>query len=426
MLPPRLCLLRLVLFLLMVVGCQPKAATSPEGPTESVAEPPPVSIRVAPVTIRPVERRVAVVGSLMGLEVITVTPKVEGRILATHFDVSDRVRPGDILLELDPTDYRLAVDESQRGLEQELARLDLLQPPGPEFDMEQLPTVERARLLLENAERQFARQKSLLETNAGARQTFEQAETDRKVADAGLRQARLEARTALASVRHRESQLAVAQQKLADTRVAVPQLAAEIDHVSVDSFVISQRMVSVGEMVRAFPSTPVYELVVDDALKVRTMVPERYLAQVKLGLDVELRVEAYPEERFPGRVTRINPTINPLNRSFEVEAIVPNRDHRLRHGGFVKAEVIVDRAAQATTVPQVAITRFAGVSKVFRVRGDQVEEVEVHLGTQGGEWVEVLGGLSAGDQIVTSGQSRLSDGARIVIQTPEAETAGTP
>lgn len=425
MLPPRICCLGLVSIVLWTGGCRPPADAPSPDTAGRTTEPVPISVRIAPVEMRPVERRVSVVGSLMGLEVITVTPKVEGRILATHYDVSDRVRPGEVLLELDPTDYQLAVDESRRGLEQELAKLDLTQTPGPEFDIERLPTVERARLILENAERQFARQKSLLETNAGARQTFEQAETDRKVADAGLRQARLEARTALASVRFRESQLAVASQKLADTRVTVPQLAAQIDNVPVDSFVISQRMVSVGEMVRAFPSTPVYELVVDDALKVKTMVPERFLAQVQLGLDVELQVEAYPEERFPGRVTRINPTVNPINRSFEVEAIVPNNDHRLRHGGFAKAEVVVDRSAQAATVPLVAITRFAGVSKVFRVRDDQVEEVEVQLGTQSGEWVEVLGGLKEGDRIVTSGQSRLSEGARITIQVPETETAGT-
>ncbi len=71
-------------------------------------------------------------------------------------------------------------------------------------------------------------------------------------------------------------------------------------------YVITKRMVSTGEMVRAFPSTPVYELMIDDTLKLHVMVPERYIAQVKTGLDVEVRVEAYPNEVFPGKVMRIN------------------------------------------------------------------------------------------------------------------------
>jgi membrane fusion protein (multidrug efflux system) len=129
-----------------------------------------------------------------------------------------------------------------------------------------------------------------------------------------------------------------------------------------------------------------------------------------------VRVEAYPEEVFPGRVARINPTIDPQSRSFEVEAHVPNADHRLKHGGFAKAEVIVESADAAITIPLVSVTRFAGVNKVFRVRDGQAEEVEIQVGTQGQDWVEAIGGLQQGDIVVTSGQSRLADGTPVVIR----------
>lgn len=105
-----------------------------------------------------------------------------------HFDVGDRVAPGESLLELDPTDYQLAVEEARQSLNQELSRLDLRQSPSDTFDVEQLPSVESARLLLENAEQKFERQKTLLGQNASSGQAFEQAETDLKVADAALRQ----------------------------------------------------------------------------------------------------------------------------------------------------------------------------------------------------------------------------------------------
>jgi RND family efflux transporter MFP subunit len=182
-------------------------------------------------------------------------------------------------------------------------------------------------------------------------------------------------------------------------------------------------MASVGEMVRAFPSTPVFELVMDDVLKLHVMVPERYMSQVRLGLDVEVRVEAYPDDVFLGKVARINPTVDPQSRSFDVEAHIANADHRLKHGGFAKAGVIVGVADEALTVPLEAVTRFAGVSKVFKVRNEMAEEVEIVLGTQGSGWVEALGGLEPGDVVVTSGQSRLANGTRVIVRENIYKTA---
>ncbi len=411
-----------LMLLASVAGCHAQKPASEKAETATVA-PPPVSVSVAPVEVRAVQRRVAVVGTLHGFERITVTPKVEGRIQMIKFDVGDRVPPSTTLLELDPIDFQLAVEESQCALEQELSKLDLTKPPHGDLDVEQLPTIERAQLLVDNARRQFERQKQLLATSAAARQNYEQAETDLKVADATLRQARIDVRTTLAAVRQREAMLSQAKQKLSETKVASPTLAAAPESAVPAQFVVSKRMASVGEVVRAFPSTPVYELVVDDVLKLHVMVPERYMSQVQLGLDVEVRVEAYPKETFPGKVARINPTVDSQSRSFDVEAHIPNPEHRLKHGGFAKAEVIVGRASEAITVPLEAVTRFAGVSKVFIIRDEVAQEVEITIGTQGPGWVEALGGLHAGDVVVTSGQSRLANGTRVTVRENVTETA---
>lgn len=405
-----------------LAGCHSK---KPEpAKAESVAAPPAsVPVSVASVEVRAVQRRVSVVGTLHGFERITITPKVEGRVQAIKFDVGDRVPPNTTLLKLDPIDYQLAVEESQRALEQELSRLDLTKPPTDDFDVERLPALVRAHLLLENAQRQFERQKTLIATNAGVKQSYDQAETDLKVADATMRQARIDARTTLAAVRQREAMLSLARQKLSETQVNSPALAAIPDSSTPARFVVSKRMASVGEVVRAFPSTPVFELVMDDVLKLHVMIPERYMSQVQLELDVEVHVEAYPNEMFPGKVARINPTVDPQSRSFDVEAHIPNPDHRLKHGGFAKAEVIVGKAAEALTVPLEAVTRFAGVSKVFTIRDEKAQEVEIVIGTQGPGWVEALGGLQAGDVVVTSGQSRLANGTRVTVRENVTTTA---
>ncbi len=404
------------------VGCNSNKEVASIAPQKAS----PVPVTVVAVTTRDVQRRVSVVGSLRGFEQVTVTPKVEGRVARTAVDVGDRVAPGATLLELDPTDYQLSVDEAQRMLEQELTRLDLTKSPTEDFDIETLPSVQSARLLWENAQRQFERQQNLAETKAGVQRSLEQAETDLKVAEAALRQTRINARTNLSAVKHREAMLSLATQKLSETTVLSPMLKTQDPLGGMTEFVISQRLVTVGEMVRAFPSTPVYELIADNVLKLHVMVPERYLSQVQLGLDVEVRVEAYADEVFPGKVARISPVIDPQSRSFDVEAHVPNQDHRLRHGGFAKVEVVVGRSDQAITVPLESITRFAGVTKIFRVRDNKAEEVEIPVGTQGTGWVEVLSGLDPTDVVVTSGQSKLANGTEVTIREPETAAPEAP
>jgi RND family efflux transporter MFP subunit len=408
------------LLLLAAVGCHGSKPTSHEDSKPAAA--PIVPVTTAPVEVKPVQRRVSVVGTLHGFERITVTPKVEGRVQAMSYDVGDRVAPGSTLVELDPTDYRLAVDEAKQSLNQELARLDLKQPPPSDFDIEQLPGVESAMLLFTNAQQKFERQKTLLSQNASSGQAYEQAETDMKVAAAALRLARLNARTTLAAIKHREAVLSLAEQKLGDTQVKAPRLTTG-SSTKPGNFVVSKRMASVGEMVRAFPSTPVFELVMDDVLKLHVMIPERYMSQVKLGLDVEVTVDAYPGEVFPGKVARINPTVDPQSRSFDVEGHIPNPDHRLKHGGFAKAEVIVGTADEALTVPLEAVTRFAGVSKVFRIVDGSAQEIEITIGTQGPGWVEAIGKLQAGDVVVTSGQSRLANGTQVQVREVVTKTA---
>lgn len=419
-----------LLALVALLGCESGKKEAEPNPQERAAAvaAQPVSVTVVPVTTRNVERTIPVVGTLYGFEQVTISPKIEGRVARLHFDLGDRVPSEAVLAELEDVDYRLAVEQAERALEQELARLGLSELPGPEFDPETNPAIVSARLLQENARQQYERQQTLFSERASSAETFQRAETELKVADATLTQARLQIRATLATVRQRQSAVEAARQKLADTRVAAPRIepvrmTAESEPLGVSelSYVVAERMVSVGEMVRAFPTTPIYRLVLDDLLKFKATVPERYGSQLQTGQDVRLVVEAWPGETFPGKVSRINPTVNVQNRTFEIEVTIPNRGHRLKHGGFAKAEVVIATTAEARILPLEALVRFAGVNKVFRVREGRAEEVLVKLGSRGPDWFEILGDLNEGDQIVTSGQTRLANGTPVTIRKEAAE-----
>src|SRR5262249_59300611 len=106
-----------------------------------------IAVTIAPVTYRAIQRTADVVGTFYGREEVTIAPKTAGRVVKIHHDVGDMVRPGEVLLEIDETDYLLAAEETQKAMESELARLGLSQLPTEEVDVDKLPTVVRARLL---------------------------------------------------------------------------------------------------------------------------------------------------------------------------------------------------------------------------------------------------------------------------------------
>ena len=267
---------------------EPAAKEAP--PAEAVA------VTAEPVTARPIRRVVAAVGSLWGWEEVPITPKVEGRVVRVHRFVGDVVKPGDVLVEIDPTDFQLAVAEAQRALELDLARLNLSTPPGPDFPVAQLPSVVRAEALERLARAKAARLRNSPRGSV-TDEEVQAADTEVDVARANLRQAELEARATLASVRQREAALRTAEQRLADTRIVAPQPNPPSDPgvPAAAEYLIASRKVAAGETVRVIPfadAPPLFRLVIDRPLKLQVTLAERHLSAVRPGQAVELEVEA--------------------------------------------------------------------------------------------------------------------------------------
>lgn len=420
-----------VIFLLVGAGILGLAGDhhSPDPSSREPAASAPIPVTVAPVTARPVERALHSVGTLYGIAEITVTPKIEGVVTKVLCDVGDEVEQNGVLMEIEDTYYRLAVQEAERALELELAKLGLKNLPETEWNVDVVPMVVRARSDLNEAEQRYRRAKSLYNSKALSQEEMDRVQRDYEVATATRDQAVLEAQATLAAARYRHATLQTARQKLEETKVRAPVLSKEqIDTARASlaplvslpedlspKFFIAQRLVTEGEMIRAFPSMPAYKLVIDQALKLITSVPERYLAEVKLGQTARLQVEAYPKEVFVGRVSRITPMVDRASRTLWLEILVPNLDRRLKAGGFADVTIITQSQTDALTVPEEALVRFAGVTKVFVVRDGKAFPVEVQVrtrltvgrGDQAENWVEVTGPLSAGELVVTSGQTKL-------------------
>jgi RND family efflux transporter MFP subunit len=402
--------------LLPLAGCGGRGV---EPTVKASTRPKAVPVTVAPLEHRPVERTVDVVGTLKGWEDVTIGAKQEGRVVKIFHDLGDRVEPGALLVELDPTDARLAVAQSERQLQAELAKLGLTELPKGDFDVSTIPAVVQAGVALDKAKQHLARERSLLQRNAGTMQDFQNAEGDERAAEAALANAILTARSTLAGAQTYRAALDLAQHRLAETKIGAPKPSTLPDGVTGPvGYAVAKRLVAEGQMLKM--GDPVAELVIENPLRLWTNVPERFSAEVQVGQEVRILVASYPDMPFEGRVTRINPAVDPVSRTFQVEAIVPNNRGMLRPGGFAEATILTDRNSEATVVPIESVVKFAGVTKLFVVEGETARAIAVETGLEGPGWVEVLGKLPARAQVVTTGQTQLADGTPVVVRTPGA------
>ena len=164
------------------------------------------------------------------------------------------------------------------------------------------------------------------------------------------------------------------------------------------------------------PAGPILVIEQQQPLKVVVNVNESDFPKVKTGMAVDVKLDTYGDEAFPGRVHIIHPTIDAGSRTFQVEVTINNASNRVHTGMFARVTfnfgtthsvVVPDRAIQKQTG--------SGVRYVWVNNGGTVEFREVQLGQRLGNRYEVIGGLTNGTEVVTEGQSRLTNGARVQV-----------
>lgn len=411
------------LLLCVPVGCRKKEAS--KGPSAEASR---VVVTVGPVRVQAVQRTVEVVGTLFGDEESTISAKVAGRVTEVLHDVGDRIAPGEPLARVDDTDYRLSVEQREAALSATLAEIGLDTLPKEagsgegEFDPERVPTVARARLELSNAEAKYGRAKAMHDERPPliSEQDYADQLTAFEVAKSTHAVALLTARSLLAQAKTRASELEQSRQAHADTTVRAP---GSIPAASGGAapFAVAARFVSPGEYIRE--GTAMFRLVDADPIKFRADVPERHLAEIRVGQEVDVSVQAF-EVPFKGRVARVSPQVNANNRTFQIEIHIDNADGRLTPGGFARGSIKTRQEENILFVPQEAVVTFIGITKVFAIKDGKAAEHRVSTGVQDGQYLEVTAtGLVAGDQVAITGVSRLADGVPVEVKSQDALTA---
>jgi membrane fusion protein, multidrug efflux system len=428
------------IFLAGVAGCGHRGS---EADTQRSS-----AARVVPVTVanlehRSVERTVEVIGTLRGWEQVTVGTKRTGRVVKVHHDIGDRVKPGEPLVELDPVDARLGVQQAESRYLGELIKLGITRRQAEEIvakygiseelligqvaddAIAKVPSVIQKRVACDRAQQHLTRQRALTQRGAGTPQELEDAETDWRTAAANYDDAVQSARTVIANAIASKVSLSQAGQTLLDMTIRAPTpklIPPSLTRTSVLSYGLTKRQVSEGQMIKEGES--IAELVIEDPIRLWSQVPEQYAEDVQLGQRVRLTTRAHPGVAIEGKIARINPAVETASRTFQVETLVPNERGLLRPGGFAKASIVVDAEATVAVVPTESVVRFAGVTKLFIVENGKARSInDILTGAEGRGWVEVTSKLlPQSAQIVTTGQTQLAEGTPVLIREPEPPT----
>jgi membrane fusion protein (multidrug efflux system) len=184
------------------------------------------------------------------------------------------------------------------------------------------------------------------------------------------------------------------------------------------------RRVDVGEFLS--PGSAIVPLEQLDPIHVDFSLPERELARVADGQEIEVRVQAWPDAVFPGVITAIDPGVNSATRSFRLQARLANPDAKLRPGMFAEIRVLMPQAQEVLTIPATSISYNPYGDFVFVVaggdEGNVVKRRQIDTGATRGDRVAVSAGLVAGERVVSSGQVKLRDGQ--AVQADEKPSPG--
>lgn len=383
----------LTLATIAAAGCsqQGTAAGTPAMPAPAA-----VTVSAAAVVERPIASALRVTGSLVAAEQAEVSAETAGRVVETPVERGTRVDRGAMLVKLSDAEARAQAQEAEANVAQIEARLGL--SPSQAFEAARVPEVLNAKAALELAEAEFARVHTLLGQKVVSQSEHDQRQTQVEAARQQHRAAVNAAEQSYRALEAARARLALARKALEDTSVRAPFAG-----------LVAERRVSVGDYVTR--GTPVAVVVRIDTLRLELTVPESSVGAVKAGQPVSLAVEAYPNRRFGGTVRYISPALRADQRALIVEALVANRDGLLKPGLFASAEIGQAATAPALFVPASAVRTSGGVSRVFVIRGDRVEERIVTLGRTDGELVQIVNGLRREDRVAVGDTSKLTDGA---------------
>jgi HlyD family secretion protein len=358
-----------------------------------------------------IEQHVVASGRVRVVTRVQISAQISGRAVTVRVAEGQRVRAGDLLVQIEDSEARASVAQAKAAVDQTSGRVEQLRKVGAIVTTE---ASRQAAVNLANAESELKRVEALLAAGVvpsadldEARRSVEIAralKSAAEVQETAATPSGIDSSIAMSAVLESQAQLAGAIARLEQTRLVAPQ----------DGIILS-RTVEPGYMVQ--PGDTLLEMAANGETQLVIEPDERNLAWIRLGQKARASADAYPQESFDAEVSYIAPSIDPQRGSIEVRLRVPKPPGFLKPDMTVSVDLTVASKSQVLTVPSEAV-RGAATSApwVAVIEGGRIARRAVKLGIRGEGHTEIESGLDEGAEVVRSSVVTLTDGQRVRVE----------
>jgi RND family efflux transporter MFP subunit len=344
-------------------------AACSDKPPEKKSGPPPTLITTTQAKAIPLEIVETTLGALEAFKDPKIAAEISGRLTKISVRAGEKVRQGQLIAEIDPSDIAQQHNADQAD-------------------------IRRLQALLTQQERLVTRQNELVQKSFISKNAVDDASAQRDALRSQLDAA--QARAALSA------------NNLRKTRVVAPFDGS-----------IEKQIAAVGEYLKL--GDPIVTLISNSRLRANLPFPETAAQRLKLGQTVRLKSPLLPDALIEGTIEDIRPTLTDGSRAIEVIARIDNPGETLKGGGSVDAFVVIDVREAAVMVPEQSVVLRPAGKVVYAVVDGKAEQRLVQTGGKQAGLVEIVSGLKAGEVVALDGAGFLTNGAAVNVQDRAAK-----
>lgn len=353
---------------------------------------------------RDMMRTISLSGQTVPLAQVDLSTKYAGNITAVYVDLGDTVEPGQVLLEQDPIDTSLQLSQNRAAWAQAAAETKSAQS---QFYSD----LQKAQVEYATAKMNYNRYVILKDEGAVSQKDLDTMYQALIVAKAALDNLQLQ------NVGDTPALIAGKQAAQAKAKYTVDSLSKQLEDLTIRAprhGVISYRNAEAGAMAAA--NTKVLTITDTSGIYIDCPVAEADVAAIQPGMTVSVSVESLANT-YDGTITYVSPAMDPTNKTYIVRITLSNPDNLLRGGMFAQSSLEVLQRRNTLFVPKDALVEQNGVSQLYVINPDNTIAIRtVKTGLRNDNYVEILEGLSDGEQIATTNLARLRDGVSVTIE----------
>lgn len=378
-----------------------------------------IPVRTALVEKGEVNSFLKVTGVVEANETVRVTSEIMGQAKEVKVKDGEEVNKGDILIVLGDEQIKIQVAQAQATLDSVQASYDKIKSGARPQEIKQAESaVLQAKINRDSAEENYLRMKKLFTEKAISEQQYEQAKNQYEIADVQYQSAQEsyelviegaaeeDIKSVEAQVRQAKAALDMAKYQLKNTRITAP-ISGKVTSIAVSS----------GEMIS--PSIPLLSIIDVNRIFVKVGISEKDISKIKEGQTVDLKIDAFPEEKFLGEVVSKGVAVDQISKTLEVKIEILKPEVNIPVGVFARGDILVKTNQDALIISSSALTRKKDGIYVYVIEEGIARQKEVVLGIIQDERVEILEGLSEEEEIVVLGNQELEDGLKVDVLDKE-------